>query len=122
MKGKTILICDDDESVIEILTLVLRSQGFAVISEVNSLNIFAIIKDGQPDLLLVDFWMPALNGDEVIRNLKNDPSTKNLPVILISASVDAELVAAQTGADAFIAKPFQLEELLAVIQSKLSLN
>ena len=122
MKGKTILICDDDESILEVLTLVLRSQGFAVVAEMNSLNIFNLIADGQPDLVLVDLWMPALNGGEVIRYLKNNPATKNLPVILISASLDAKEIALQAGADAFIAKPFQLDELLNVIQSNLSLN
>lgn len=122
MKNKTILICDDDESILEILGLILHSFGFKVISEKNSLNIFSMVERSRPDLLLVDLWMPALNGDQVIRHLKNYPATRELPVILISASPGAQEVAAETGADGFIAKPFQLQELIGLIESKLSLT
>lgn len=119
MKNKTILICDDDESILEILCLILNNFGFNVISEKNSLNIFSMVERSQPDLLLVDLWMPALNGDQVIRHLKNYPTTRTLPVILISASPGAQDIAAETGADGFLAKPFQLHELIGLIKSKL---
>src|SRR5688572_4662541 len=80
MKRKTILICDDDESIIEILRLILSNYGFSVVSEVNSLNIFSVIEQSVPDLLLVDLWMPALNGDVVIRHLKSNPTTNSIPI------------------------------------------
>jgi CheY-like chemotaxis protein len=119
MKQKTILICDDDESILDILCMILDKSGFNVIAEKNSLNVFSIVDRSNPDLLLVDLWMPALNGDEVIRSLKSNPVTKSLPVILISASPGAAKIATETGADGFLAKPFQLEELLWVIESKI---
>ena len=122
MKNKTILICDDDEGILKILCLVLKNFGFNVISEKNSLNVFSMVTLGKPDLLLVDLWMPALNGDEVIRDLKNNPATSNIPIILISASPEANVVAAETGADGFLAKPFQLQELMGLIESKLCLS
>ncbi len=119
MKGKTILICDDDESVLETLSMVLASFGCDVIPEKNSTNIFSMLDHKKPDLLLVDLRMPVLPGDEVIRNLKSNPVTCNIPVILISASPEAETVAAETGADGFLAKPFQLHELISMVESKL---
>jgi CheY-like chemotaxis protein len=122
MKNKTILICDDDESVLKILCLILDKSGFTVIAEKNSLNVFSAVDRSNPDLLLLDLWMPALNGDEVIRSLKSNPVTKNLPVILISASPGAAHIAAETGADGFLAKPFQLEELMGMIESKICLT
>lgn len=120
MKGKTILICDDDESVLEILFMVLTSFGFDVIAENNSTNIFSKLDHRKPDLLLIDLWMPALPGDAVIKDLKSNPSTSNIPVILISASPEGKTVATETGADGFLAKPFQLHELIGTINGKLS--
>ena len=122
MKNKTILICDDDEGIIKILCLILKNFGFSIISEKNSLNIFSMIERSQPDLLLLDLWMPALNGDEIIRNLKSKPATRNIPIILISASPGANSLAAETGADGFLAKPFQLNELIGLIENKLYIN
>ena len=119
MKNKTILICDDDESILNILCLVLKNFGFNVISERNSPNVFSMIDRDRPDLLLLDLWMPALNGDEVIRDLKNNPATRSIPIILISASPEAKSVAAETGADGFLAKPFHLQELVGMIENKL---
>ena len=122
MKNKTILICDDDESILKILCLILKNFGFNVISEKNSPNVFSMVDTGKPDLLLLDLWMPALNGDEVIRDMKSNPATRNIPIILISASPEAKNVAAETGADGFLAKPFQLQELMGLIESKLCLT
>lgn len=120
MKEKTILICDDDESIIQVLDLILSNHGFTVISEQNSLNIFSRVERGQPDLILLDLWMPALNGEKIIRKLKSDPATSSLPVILVSASLEAKNIADEAGADGFLAKPFQLQELIGVIESTLA--
>lgn len=122
MRSKTILVCDDDESILEILVLILTNYGFSVIPEKNSRNIFSLIERGKPDLVLLDLWMPLLNGDEVIKTLKSNEATNSIPVILISASIEAKNVAEETGADGFIAKPFQLQELMGLIENKLSLS
>jgi CheY-like chemotaxis protein len=120
MMGKTVLICDDDESIVEILSLVLTNYGFKVIPERNSTNVFSSVDKNKPDILLLDLWMPVLPGDEVIRNLKSNPATSTIPVILISASSEAQKVAVATGADAFLAKPFQLDELIGAIENVLA--
>jgi CheY-like chemotaxis protein len=120
MKDKTILICDDDESVLETLSMVLTSFGFTVIQEKKSINIFSMLDHKKPDILLVDLRMPGLPGDDVIIKVKSNPATSNIPVILISASPEAKTVAEQTGADGFLAKPFHLQELIGTIGSKLA--
>lgn len=120
MKNYAIVIgCDDDESVLETLCMVLTSFGCNVIPEKKSTNIFSMLDHKKPDLLLVDLWMPVLPGDEVIRSLKGNPATSHIPVIFISASPEAKIVAAETGADGFLAKPFQLHDLISMIESKL---
>jgi DNA-binding response OmpR family regulator len=120
MKDKTILICDDDESVLETLSMVLTSFGFTVIQEKKSINIFSMLDHKKPDILLVDLRMPTLTGDDVIKKVKSNSATSNIPVILISASPEAKIVAEETGADGFLAKPFHLQELIGTIESKLA--
>ncbi len=120
MAAKTILICDDDEGVLETLCMVLKKSGFIIIPLKKSINIFSILEKGKPDLLLLDLWMPSLPGDAIIRNLKSNPATSNIPVILISASPEGKTVASESGANGFLAKPFQLHELFDAIENALA--
>ncbi len=120
MQGKTILICDDDESVLDILCMVLNKFGFNIISLKKSTTIFSTLDHEKPDLLVVDLQMPALPGDAIIKNLKTNPATSHIPVILISASPEGKTLAAEAGADAFLAKPFQLDELIGTIENLLN--
>jgi CheY-like chemotaxis protein len=91
-----------------------------VIQEKKSINIFSMLDHKKPDILLVDLRMPILTGDDVIKKVKSNPATSNIPVILISASPEATTVAEQIGADGFLAKPFHLQELIGTIESKLA--
>jgi DNA-binding response OmpR family regulator len=120
MMNKKILICDDDEDILEMLELILEDTGYEIITERNSLNLNHLIESRSPDLIILDLWMPALSGDEVLRNLRKNPETENLPVIVISASREGEFIADQAGASGYIAKPFDYDELLFKIDQQLS--
>lgn len=110
--NKKILICDDDEGILDMLSIILEDAGFEIISELNSLNIYKVIQNEQPDLLLLDLWMPVLSGDQVLRTIRIDPEKKNLPVIVISASMEGKSIAHEAGADDYLAKPFDIELLI----------
>lgn len=114
--NKKILICDDDEGILHMLAFILEDAGFETICEINSLNVYKAIESGQPDLLLLDLWMPVLSGDQVLRTLKLDGKTSILPVMVISASIEGESIAAQAGANDFIAKPFDIAELIGKVE------
>lgn len=118
--NKKILICDDDEGILDLVALVLEDAGFEAISEINSLNISKVIEKEQPDLLLLDLWMPVLSGDQVLRMIKNNPETCNLPVIVISASIEGKTIATEAGANDFIAKPFDINQLIDSVQNLLN--
>lgn len=120
MINKKILICDDDEGILDMLVLILEDAGYDTVSEINSLNVYNLIQIQQPDLLLLDLWMPVLSGDQVLKMLKLNPQTSNLPVIIISASIEGKNIAAQAGASDFIAKPFDLDALIGTIQGLLN--
>ncbi|AYL99649.1 response regulator transcription factor [Mucilaginibacter celer] len=114
-----ILICDDDEGILDLVELVLKEEGYEVIPELNSLNVANLVGSENPDLVVLDLWMPVLSGDQVLRNLRKDPTTKNLPVMVISASGDGKAIAMNAGANDFIPKPFDLDHLLGRVKALL---
>ncbi len=120
MTDKKILICDDDEGILDMLELILEDSGFKIIPEKNSLNIYNMINREHPDLVLLDLWMPVLSGDQVLKALRNNPATSNLPVIIISASTEGRKIASEAGATEFIAKPFDLDMLIDRVNALLS--
>lgn len=115
--SKKILICDDDQGILDMVELILEDAGFDIISEINSLNVYKLILAEQPDLLLLDLWMPVLSGDQVLQTLKHSPETNSLPVIIISASIEGKRIAERAGANDFLAKPFDINELISKIQN-----
>jgi DNA-binding response OmpR family regulator len=114
--NKRILVCDDDEGILDMLEIILETMGYHIIPEKNSLNIYNVIEQQRPDLVLLDLWMPFLSGDQVLKTLRKNPETEKLPVIMLSASTDGEKIAAASGADAYIAKPFDMQLLVNNIQ------
>ncbi|PWS26329.1 response regulator [Pedobacter yonginense] len=115
MSNKKILICDDDEGILDMLEMVFEDSPYTVIPEKNSLNIKSIVERESPDLILLDLWMPVLSGDQLLRTLRKNPSTIGLPVIVISASREGRQIAYDAGATGFIAKPFDFSELMGMV-------
>ncbi|MDQ7949391.1 MAG: response regulator [Pedobacter sp.] len=107
MNKKKILICDDDEGILDMLELILEDTGHQIIAEKDSLKVKTILEDQNPDLIVLDLWMPVLSGDQVLRSLRAKEATKNLPVIVISASRDGQEIAFDAGATDFYSKAFQ---------------
>jgi DNA-binding response OmpR family regulator len=108
---KKIMICDDDSGILEMMELIIEEYGFEVITEVNSLKVLKGLEQEKPDLLLLDIWMPLLSGDQVLKTIKADAQFNTLPVIMYSASAEGKSIAELAGADDYIAKPFDMDEL-----------
>lgn len=120
MDRKKILVCDDDPGILEMLELILEETGHIIIPEQNSLNVKMIIEKESPDLLLIDLWMPVISGDQILVAVRSNPQTTALPVIIFSASKDGADIAKKSGATAFVAKPFDIDELFSTINSCLN--
>ena len=114
--NKKILICDDDEGILDMLEMIFEDSPYTIIPEQNSLNVKSIIEKQSPDLVLLDLWMPVLSGDQVLKSLRKDPLTRDLPVIIISASREGEQIAIAAGATGFISKPFDFDELMNMVK------
>jgi CheY-like chemotaxis protein len=109
--AKKILVADDDPSIIDVLTLMLEHAGYKVYSSAN-LQTIADINRISPDLVLLDVLMSGINGFDICKHLKSQPSTSRIPVIIISASKNKKQTAIKAGAEDFISKPFEMDELL----------
>ena len=116
MKGKKkkILVADDNPAILDALDIMLEENGYEVETTLNGAAA-QDMKEPLPDLLLLDIGMSGTDGRDICKQLKNSASTKNIPVIMISATKDLEQIAKDSGADYFIAKPFQMEHLLITV-------
>ncbi len=108
---KKILVADDDPGILDAIEMMLEFEGYQVSSTSDGSTILDI-KDNYPDLLLLDVWMSGQDGRDICKELKRRKSTKNIPVILVSASTDLKKSARESGADDFLEKPFNMTDLL----------
>lgn len=116
-----ILIVDDDEGILDAISLILEDEGYIiqVISDGN--QTFKKVKKFKPDIILLDVLLSGSDGRVICKQLKDNPETQNIPIIMISAHPSAKQTIKQYRADAFLSKPFGAEELLAIIEKHLKL-
>lgn len=120
MNSKKIMVCDDDQGILDVLQMLLESEGFTVFTEINSTNLIKQIHIDKPDLILLDLWMPLLSGDQVLKAIRSTQGINELPVIVLSASVDGDDIASDAGANDFVAKPFDLDVIVSKINGLLA--
>jgi DNA-binding response OmpR family regulator len=111
-----IIVCDDEQEILDIVKLILEDEGFDVVAVSNSLDVESVLEQESPELLIIDLWMPALSGEQVITSLRANERLKKTPIIVLSASSDGRQIAFAAGADDFVAKPFDLDCLIATIK------
>lgn len=117
--AKKILVVDDEQDILRVVTFRLKKAGYEVISAVDGQKGFDLIEGHKPDLVLLDLRLPVLNGDEVCRQVKADDKLKHIPIILLTATGSISKIAEKTkelGADDYIMKPFDPEELIEKIK------
>jgi CheY-like chemotaxis protein len=111
---KKILVADDDPAILDAIQIMLEDAGYDVATSVNGQTIYKMEKEF-PDLLLLDIWMSGMDGRDICKYLKNQELTRDIPIIMISANKDTDKMAKDSGADDFLAKPFQMEDLLSKV-------
>lgn len=116
-----IIVVDDELDILDFVQISLEADGFEVITASSGKEALAKIKQESPDLILLDLMMPQMDGYEVMRILKADKQTRNIPVIMLTAlaQVDDKIKGLNTGADDYITKPFDLRELTARVNAVL---
>lgn len=122
MNNKKILIFEDHKIVLEAYLIILQDAGFTVEVSETSHDVIEKTDLFNPDIILMDNWIPDIGGVQATRLLKSEPKYRDIPVIYVSANSNIEQLAQDAGADACLAKPFDLDSLLGTIKSLITGN
>ncbi|WP_237213163.1 phosphate regulon transcriptional regulator PhoB [Falsiroseomonas oryziterrae] len=116
-----ILVVEDEAPLLTLLRYNLEKQGFRVEEATDGQEALLRVAETRPDLILLDWMLPAMSGIEVCRQIRRRPATRDLPIIMVTARTEDQdaVRALDTGADDYIAKPFAMEALLARIRALL---
>jgi CheY-like chemotaxis protein len=117
-KPKRITVADDDSGILDAVGMMLEMEGYDVNTTLNGNTV--LTQTELPDVYILDIWMSGSDGRELCKKLKSEEKTKDIPVILISASNDLKRSAETAGADDFLAKPFEIDALLQKIEKALA--
>ncbi len=117
---KKIIIFDDDEDILSICSYILTQQGWDVVTYTDCNDITERVSSVKPSVILMDNWIPDAGGIIATQTLKNSDSLKHIPVIYFSANSDIQLLASHAGAETYLAKPFDLDDLEKVINKALA--
>jgi CheY-like chemotaxis protein len=115
----TILVCDDDPSLRELVRAVL-GPAYRFAEAADGIEALALARELRPDLIVLDVMLPGLSGIEVLEALRLDEELRSIPVVVITAWSHAELDAQVAGADRFVSKPFDPDQLSRAVEELLA--
>ncbi len=117
-----ILVADDEPTIVRLMEFILARQGHEMIVAVNGEEALQKIRAEQPDLVLLDIMMPRIDGYEVAQQLRADPATARLPIIMLSAKAQEEDIrrGVEVGVDKYVTKPFSPEHLVHIVSEYLN--
>lgn len=124
MANARVLIADDDQSILQTMSWVLKEHGYDVVSAREGRRVIELLEERAPDLVLLDIMFPDADGYQLLERIKSDKRWKDIPVLMVS-SLPPEEAAVRTlglGAADFVKKPFRVKELLARIQAQLRMR
>lgn len=118
MAGEKILVVDDEDHIVELITYNLISSGYDVISADNGIDALKIAKEEKPNLILLDLMLPGLDGFDVCKAIRGESDIKEIPIIMLTAKGEEldKILGLELGADDYMTKPFSIRELLARIK------
>lgn len=116
---KIILLVEDTEAVLKLTKFRLEKAGFEVITAGDGQAALAAVENNKPDIILLDFGLPKMDGSEVARRLKSDERFKALPIIMFTASIENTKHIEEFGVDDYILKPYEPEEMMVKIKKYL---
>ena len=121
MAGEKILVVEDEEDILELIAYNLKGDGYSVIEASSGEKALDQVSSHNPDLILLDLMLPTIDGLEVCKRLKGHATTRDVPIIIVSAKgEEADVVTGlELGADDYVPKPFRPRELIARVKAVL---
>lgn len=118
-KNARILVLDDDPDIGTMIKMMLEYKGYMVTVSDRADMAQQALNNGGVDLIIMDMLLSGVNGTDLCVDLKNNPTTSRIPVIMISAHPNAKEICLEAGADEFISKPFDMNDILSKIDGLL---
>jgi DNA-binding response OmpR family regulator len=118
--AKKILIVDDEPDIVVALAAMLQDAGYVVSTPHDGEQLESVLAREQPQLILLDMLLSGRDGREIVRQLKGQTATRDVPILMLSAYPAAAREALAAGADDFLAKPFDLDELLQKVTAHIA--
>ena len=115
MKRK-ILVAEDDKAIVDVVKIILESEGYDVFTADQSKIVHETIALHNPDMILMDIWLFGEDGGQIAKTIKSKSQTKDIPLVLMSANNATEKITRQVGADDFLLKPFNIDDLLSIVR------
>lgn len=112
-----VLVCDDERHIVRLIQVNLERQGYTVVTAFDGKEGLEKIRSEKPNLVVLDVMMPYMDGFEVLKSVRREPETENLPVIMLTAKAQDKDVfeGYHYGADMYLTKPFNPRELVAFV-------
>lgn len=120
LMNKKIIVADDDQAIGEVMRIILEERQYTVVNITDGKLIMDTALAQQPDLMFLDISLSGYDGGEITKMLKSNIKTKHIPVVIVSANQNTEAVAKEAGAEGFLAKPFDINRLTAIVDQYLS--
>jgi len=118
-KAKKVFVFDDNVDILDLCTIILEDAGYEIKTSSTSNNIIEQVSAYVPDIIFMDNWLPDVGGIDATKELKAHAELSRIPVIYFSANNDVKSLAEQAGADDYLSKPFDIEELEKIISKYL---
>lgn len=115
-----ILLVDDDQSILDSMEIALNLQDYQVETTTRGEETFSKIESFKPDLIFMDVYLSGMDGREICKQIKENEKTRNIPVIIFSAHKSMKEVFEESGANDFIGKPFNMDELYDKVKHQTS--
>ncbi len=113
--AQTILVADDEESIVEVVSLFLQYNGYETLEAFDAKTAVDMVTKN-PDLIILDVWFGPIDGTTLCRYFKEQEGTRNIPILMFSAARDLRKYTLEAGADGYIEKPFNVGDLLSQVK------
>ncbi|HEY5408279.1 MAG TPA: response regulator [Ginsengibacter sp.] len=118
--NKCVLIFDDDAEILMVCKIILEQKNYIVQTRLFCDDIIKDIKDVNPDVILMDLWIPTIGGEKAVNLIKTDATYMHIPVILFSANAEIDIIEERAKANGVLKKPFDVNTLLLTIENTLA--
>jgi DNA-binding NtrC family response regulator len=119
MEKKCVLIYDDDIEILNVCKAILASENYHVEALLSCENIISDIEELNPQVIVIDLWIPTIGGETAIKLIRENEKTKEIPVILFSATNNIEEISERVHAKAFVKKPFDIKSFRKTIEENI---